>query len=260
MDFQFVSVLGGILLLDLILSGDNALVIGVAAAGLPRHQRWYALLIGGAGAIALRILLTALASVVLNIPFLQSIGALFLIYISVKLLLDRTQSVSDPSKPDNIAFFSALRMIIIADVTMSLDNILAVGALANGDLLPLVFGLLFSISILLVGSAFISVIAERFEWLLIIAVIVLGWTSATMIHDDLFNLGKYHSFAWLRTLGNIRVPLINQTLLLLILAVLMWLAIAGFYLYFRRRAARAHQREKPTESSSEEMAKDASHP
>jgi YjbE family integral membrane protein len=260
MDFQFVSVLGGILLLDLILSGDNALVIGVAAAGLPRHQRWYALLIGGAGAIALRILLTALASVVLNIPFLQSIGALFLVYISVNLLLDRTQPASNLSKPSDGAFLSALRTIIIADVTMSLDNILAVGALSNGDLLPLVFGLLLSISILLVGSAFISVIAERFEWLLYLAVFVLGWTSATMIHDDLFNLGNYPGFGWLRVLGNIQVPLLHRTLLLLILAILMWLAIAGFYLYFKHRGANARSREKPASSSSENMLKDASRP
>jgi|GEM_PF-904461 YjbE family integral membrane protein len=259
MDFQFVSVLGGILLLDLILSGDNALVIGVAAAGLPRHQRWYALLIGGAGAIALRILLTALASVVLNIPFLQSIGALFLVYISVNLLLDRTQPASNLSKPGDVAFLSALRTIIIADVTMSLDNILAVGALSNGDLLPLIFGLLFSISILLVGSAFISVIAERFEWLLYLAVLVLGWTSAAMIHDDLFALGRYHSFAWLRTLGSIKLPL-NQTLLQLILAVLMWLAIAVFYFYFKHRGANARSREKAVSSSSENMAQDASRP
>jgi YjbE family integral membrane protein len=258
MNFQFVSVLGGILLLDLILSGDNALVIGVAAASLSRQQRWYALLIGGAGAIVLRILLTALASVVLNIPFLQSIGALFLVYVSVKLLLDHTHPVSDLSKPHDTAFFSALRTIIIADVTMSLDNILAVGALSNGELLPLVFGLLFSISILLVGSAVISVIAERFEWLLYLAVIVLGWTSAAMIHDDLFALGKYQSFAWLRTLGNIKVPLLHQTLLLLILAVLMWLAITGFYLYFRRHRTQARQQEKTTSSSPEEKEKDAS--
>ena len=140
---------------------------------------------------------------------------------------------------------------------MSLDNILAVGALSNGDLLPLVFGLLLSISILLVGSAFISVIAERFEWLLYLAVVVLGWTSATMIHDDLYDLGKYHNFAWLQTLGGIK-PLFNQSLLQLILAVLMWLAIAGFYLYFRHRRAQVHQREKTTSSSPEEMEKDAS--
>ncbi len=258
MNFQFVSVLGGILLLDLILSGDNALVIGVAAAGLPRQQRWYALLLGGAGAIALRILLTALASVVLNIPFLQSIGALFLVYVSVKLMLDRAQPAADLSKPNDTAFFSALRTIIIADVTMSLDNILAVGALANGDLLPLIFGLLFSISILLLGSAFISVIAERFEWLLYLAVVVLGWTSATMIHDDLlFYLGKYASFAWLLMLDHIKL-LFNQTLLDLVLAALMWLAIAGFYLYFRRRRAPARQGEKSTSSSPEEKERDAS--
>ncbi len=258
MNFQFVSVLGGILLLDLILSGDNALVIGVAAASLPRHQRWYALLLGGAGAITLRIFLTALASLLLNIPFLQSIGGLFLVYISVKLLLDRTQPTSDPSRPGDTAFLSALRTIIIADVTMSLDNILAVGALSNGDLLPLVFGLLLSISILLVGSAFISVIAERFEWLLYLAVFVLGWTSATMVHDDLFNLGNYYSVAWLQTLGSTKLPFLSQSWLQLILAILMWLAIVGFYLYFRRRRAPARQREKTTSSSPEEMEKDAS--
>ncbi len=254
---QFVSVFGGILLLDLILSGDNALVIGVAAAGLPRRQRWYALLVGGTGAIILRILLTTLAAVVLNIPFLQSAGALFLVYVSVKLLLDRTQSASNPSAPNDAAFLSALRTIIIADVTMSLDNILAVGALSNGDLLPLVFGLLISISILLLGSAVISVIADRFEWLLYLAVVVLGWTSATMVHDDLYALGKNHSFTWLHTLGTVKL-FFNQSLLQVILTVLMWLAIAGFYLFFAYRRTRKRPQQKPAPSPSKEMLRDAS--
>ena len=257
--FQFWSVLGGILLLDLILSGDNALVIGVAAAGLPRRQRWTALLLGGAGAILLRIVLTALASLVLNIPFLQSIGALFLVYVSVKLLLDRDQPASDTSKPGDAAFWDAFRTIIIADVTMSLDNILAVGALSNGKLLPLTIGLLFSITILLLGSAVISVVAERFEWLLYLAVIVLGWTSATMIHDDLLNiLGRVRSFSWLYTL-DIRLPL-NQTLLQLILTFIMWLVIAGLYLFFTRRRRRSNKQEKPTPTPSREVVKDASRP
>jgi YjbE family integral membrane protein len=254
---QFVSVLGGILLLDLILSGDNALVIGVAAAGLPRHQRWYALLIGGAGAIALRIVLTVLASVILNIPFLQSIGALFLLYVSVKLLLDRTQPASDPSAPSDTAFLSALRTIIIADVTMSIDNILAVGALSNGDVLPLVFGLLLSITILLLGSAVISVIAERFHWLLYFAAIVLGWTSATMIHDDLYPFARHQGITWLQHLGDLKL-FFNQSLLQLILTAIMLLAMAVFYLFFARRKRRPRSEERPAPSSSKEMLKDAS--
>jgi YjbE family integral membrane protein len=199
--FLFVSMTGEILLLDLLLSGDNALVIGVAAAGLARRQRWYAIAVGGAMAMLLRILFTALASTLLNIPFIQTIGAGVLLYLACNLLQQRTQigahvitqQLGESSVPGtrqplsrfSNAFLSALLNILIADVTMSLDNILAVGALANGEVFPLLIGLVGSIIVLMLGSAIVSILVERLRWLLDVAALILAWTSATMIHDDL---------------------------------------------------------------------------
>ncbi|HEY4388527.1 MAG TPA: YjbE family putative metal transport protein, partial [Ktedonobacteraceae bacterium] len=194
------SSIGGILLLDLLLSGDNVLVIGAAAAGLARRERWYAITIGGVAAMLLRILFTVLASVILNISFIQTIGAIVLLYLAQKLLQERSQSeieqqnetssskFSKRPSDQKSAFFSALLTILVADATMSLDNILAVGALANGEIVPLVVGLIGSITVLLLGSALVSVLVERLGWILDIAALILGWTSATMIHDDLVQI------------------------------------------------------------------------
>ncbi len=255
------SMVGGVLLLDLLLSGDNVLVIGAAAAGLARRQRWYAIAIGGVVAMALRILFTALASVLLNIPFIQTIGALILLYLAQKLLRDRSQANLSPTitEPEpasstgvaalfrrltnsHSAFFSALLTILIADVTMSLDNILAVGALANGEILPLVIGLVGSITVLLLGSALVSMLVERLGWILDIAALVLGWTSATMIHDDLAGLGEsYRSFSFLDTLAQPTLPF-HLSWLLILLAILTCGFVLAFNILYRRRAN--HQKEE----------------
>lgn len=199
--FDILGVLGGIILLDLTLSGDNALIIGVAAARLPRQQRLYAFLFGGGLAIALRIIFASLATVVLNLPWIQTIGAVILLIVAIRLLSERAQTVltaqkaqtqdqcidKDQRKQQNFknSFMAAILTIVAADVSMSLDNILAVGALANGEMLPLIIGLIVSIAIILGGSAIISELIARMVWLLDIAVLVIAWTSAQMIIDDL---------------------------------------------------------------------------
>ncbi len=251
---QLAGVIGGIFLLDIALSGDNALVIGVATSGLQRSQRLYAFLIGGAGAIGLRIGLTSIASVLLNIPFLQTFGGALLIYVAYKLLHDRYHP-DTASSPDqhttasrNSAFRSALKTIIIADVTMSLDNILAVGALSNGDALPLIIGLLLSITILLLGSAIISVIAERFRWLLDVAALILGWTSATMITDDLHVLAVSHHINWLIEFSNKNLPL-NLSWLLLVIAFITCGLVVVFNLRFRLHSSTPQETTSTAETS-----------
>src|SRR5205807_4669329 len=117
---ELLSAIAAILLVDLVLSGDNALVIGAAAAGLPRRQRWIAIFFGGAGAAVLRIVFAFIASCLLALPWLQAIGGLILL------------------------------------ITMSLDNVLAVGALSHGNMLALSIGILVSIAVLLVGSALVA--------------------------------------------------------------------------------------------------------
>jgi len=240
--FAFVGTMGGIILLDIFLSGDNVLVIGAAAAGLTRRLRWYAIAAGGALAMALRILFTTLASFLLNVPFIQTLGAVILLYLAQKLLRERTSiSIDEAAQPGgftlpgtrvhlthfNDAFVSALLTILVADVTMSLDNIIAVGALANGEILPLVVGLVGSITILMLGSAVVSVLIERFRWILDIAALILGWTSATMIHDDLTLLARSQHLVFLLALGQPTLPL-GLSWLLIVLAG----GTVGFIIFF----------------------------
>lgn len=206
---ELLGALGGVILVDLALSGDNALVIGAAAAGLARRQRSQAILLGGAGAILLRILFAIAATLLLQLPFLQALGGLVLLYIAARLLLERNgkheeqideqaklvphaadappspaqaTTVRDASEP---GFTRALLTILVADVTMSLDNVLAIGALARGDLLILIIGLVISIALVLAGSALVANLIRRLPWLLDVAALVLGWTAANMVSHDL---------------------------------------------------------------------------
>lgn len=191
---HFLGSLGAIVLVDLALSGDNALIIGAAAAGLPQRQRTLAIVGGGGAAIVLRILFAIAATLLLEIPLIEAIGGAVLIVIAVRLLLGRaehapaesvaTEGGQPAAKKPAASFGAAMLTILVADVTMSLDNILAVGGLARGDLLALSIGLLLSIALLLVGSAIVASLIGRFPWLLDLAALALGWTAGSMIFHD----------------------------------------------------------------------------
>jgi YjbE family integral membrane protein len=193
---ELLSAVAGIVLVDIALSGDNALVIGAAAAGLPRRQRWIAIFFGGAGAIVLRILFAFIASFLLRLPWLQAIGGLILLIIAIRLLADQ-QEKQQPITEEHMevssqttqrtarSFFAALLTILVADVTMSLDNVLAVGALSHGNFLALSIGILLSIAIVLVGSAVVAELMKWLPWLLDVAALVLAWTGANMMVHDL---------------------------------------------------------------------------
>lgn len=182
----WLSAIAGIVLVDLVLSGDNALIIGVVAAELPRKQRWLAILVGGAGAILLRIGFAILATMLLQVPLLQAIGGVILIIIALRLLLGRNQSeASHDGRTVQKSFLMAVLTILAADAMMSLDNVLAVGALADGNILILASGLLLSIALVLAGSSLISRLMRRLPWLLDIASLILAWTAANMILSDL---------------------------------------------------------------------------
>lgn len=211
---ELLSAIGSIILVDLVLSGDNALVIGAAASSLPRRQRWTAIALGGGGAIILRIVFAIIATLLLRLPLLQAIGGLLLLVIAVRLLMDRYKE--RPQGEENKAFsesvavsvkqevagernlWAALLTILVADVTMSLDNVLAVGALAAGNLPILAIGLALSILFLLLGSALVAELIGRLPWLLDVAALVLAWTAANMVLDDL-RLGPIlEHYAWTR--------------------------------------------------------------
>ncbi len=207
MILTLLAAIGDIVLVDLALSGDNALVIGVAAAALPNDQRRFAIVAGGAVAIVLRIIFATAATFLLRLPLLQAIGGVALLFIAMRMLLDRAkeerfvkeeldeEAGKPPSQPrkqrrqrklisGQTTLYGALATIVVADLTMSLDNVLAIGALADGNLLVLVVGLLLSVSLLLVGSALVAQLMGRLPWLLDIATFVLAWTAGNMFLQD----------------------------------------------------------------------------
>ena len=249
--WEWAGMIGSILVLDLALSGDNALVLGATAAGLPQKQRWYALIFGGAGAIVLRILFSSIATIVLNIPWLQTAGAVILIIIAVRLLAERAPGQGGqgerPGKKaeggGEMSFRTAALTILVADVTMSLDNVLAVGAAANGDVWPIVFGLLISIAIIICGSALVAAMMHHLPWLLDLATLVLAWTSATMIHDDLAALATRSHLSWLASFSQSVLPLHLSWLVLLLFAI-TGLIVLGFNLFYRRKAQKAQKAQK----------------
>jgi YjbE family integral membrane protein len=171
-----------IIIIDLVLSGDNAVVIGMAARSLSPENRRKAIIFGGAGAVGLRILFTALATILLGIPYLQAIGGLLLIYIAYKLI--RPQSGGHENIREAGSLREAIQTIILADVVMSLDNILAVAGAAHGDVRLLIFGLLLSIPILLFGSELVARLLGRFPAFLYLGAFVLVHAAVAMLLHD----------------------------------------------------------------------------
>ncbi len=173
----------GIVLVDLVLSSDNAVVIGLAARQLSGAQRQRAILVGGAGAIGLRMLFTALAGLLLRIPLLQFAGGLILIWIAWKLLQGPPPAASHEVAAGE-TLGEAVRIIITADAVMSLDNILAVGGLSHGQVLLLLFGLGLSMPILLFGSTLVALVTRRLPVLAYLGGAILAWTAGTMLLSD----------------------------------------------------------------------------
>ncbi|HKS70283.1 MAG TPA: YjbE family putative metal transport protein [Ktedonobacterales bacterium] len=181
MNYSFWAAAAGIALVDIVLSGDNAIVIGAAASRLRGPQRMIAILFGGLGAIVLRLALASAATTLLLVPYLRIIGGVVVFLIGVRLLLpesDRTRNLARGG------MFAAMLTIVIADITMSLDNVIAVGALAEGHVGLLVAGITFSMVLLFVASSIIARLVEHMQWLMDLAAAVLAWTAANLILGD----------------------------------------------------------------------------
>ena len=183
MDLTVLSAVLSIILIDLVLSGDNALVIALAVRRLPARQQRIAAVIGAGGAIALRIFFTAIAALLLAVPLLQAIGGLVLVWIALRLL---TQGEGEHNVREAATLRAAAWTIIAADVVMSLDNMLAVGAAAHGNLWLLLFGLGLSMPIMLIGAGLVAALMNRFPWLVPVGAAVLALTAGNMIGEDAF--------------------------------------------------------------------------
>ncbi len=178
---QFLMALGSIVILDLVLAGDNAVVIAMASRNLPEAIRKKAIYIGTAGAIIIRLLMTLLAVWILTVPFLQAIGGLVLIPIAIKLLKPDKKEEEIETK-DN--FWAAIKTIIIADAAMGIDNVLAIAGVAAGDFLLVVLGILISVPIVVWGSQIIGVWMQKQPLLIYIGAGILAWTAGAMILHD----------------------------------------------------------------------------
>jgi YjbE family integral membrane protein len=182
-----LAAIASIVIIDLVLSGDNAVVIGMAASQLPADQRRKAILFGAAGAIGLRVLFTAMVAVLLGLPLLQLGGGLLLAWIAVKLLRPHEPEAGVKAAASR---WEAIRTIVMADVVMSLDNILAVGGAAHGELWLLLFGLMLSMPLITVGSGAVAWALDRLPWLVYVGSAVLAWTAGQMIVEDPY----FHGF------------------------------------------------------------------
>lgn len=181
MEFEFLTKLLSIILLDIVLSGDNAVVIALATRKLKPEQRKKAILFGTAGAIVLRIVLTVVAVQLLVIPFVKVIGGLLLFYIAWDLL---KSNGDDDNIEGGTTLMAAIRTIIVADFVMSLDNVLAIAGVADGHVGLAAIGLIISIPIIIFGSQLIIKLMDKFPLLVWIGALLIAYTAGTMIVSD----------------------------------------------------------------------------
>lgn len=172
-----------IVIIDLSLAGDNALVIAMAVRTLPPREQFWGRIGGTFGAVALRLAFIAIITQLLRIPFLQAVGGLILIWIAVKLV-SQDASEGEGKVRHGTTFWEAIWIIIVADVIMSLDNVLAVAGAAHGDLTLVAFGIGLSIPIVIWGSGILARLMTRFQWIVWLGAGVLGWVAGEMVVKD----------------------------------------------------------------------------
>lgn len=184
---DFIIALSGIIMVNIVLSGDNAVVIALASRCLPPQQQKLAILWGSAGAIVLRVILTIAAVALLQIPYLQFIGGILLVWIAAKLLLEEEHG-KELDASDSL--WTAVKTIIIADIVMSLDNTLAIAAIAKGDYALLVIGLGLSMPLIIFGSQLLVALMSKFPLIVYAGSGLIAWTAGEMVvHDS--ELGHY---------------------------------------------------------------------
>ena len=171
-----------IIWINIILSGDNAVVIALAARSLPPEQQRKAILIGSGAAVVLRIALTVVAAKLLAMSYLQIVGGLLLFWIGVQLLSE--EDGDDDGEPKASNLMSAVRTILIADLVMSLDNVIGVAAAAKGDQLLLIIGLAISIPLVVFGSSMMIKMMERFPVIVVFGAGLIGWVGGETIVSD----------------------------------------------------------------------------
>jgi YjbE family integral membrane protein len=180
--WDFFAALLSIVLIDLILAGDNAVVIAAAVRTLPRKQRQKGILLGAGAAVVLRVILTYFASQLLQMSYVKLIGGLFILWIAVKLFVD---SAPDEEHQQNAtSILQALWVIVVADLTMSVDNVLAVAGASKGNLFLLLFGLGLSIPFVVFTSNLLSFLMDKYPFIIYAGAGILGKVGGEMIFTD----------------------------------------------------------------------------
>ena len=209
---HFWTGLGVIVWVNVILSGDNAVVIALAALSLPVHQQKKAVFWGAGAAVVLRIILTLVAGAMLRLPYLKLIGGLLLFWIAIKLL---TPEDGDPEVQSSDNLLQAIKIILIADLVMSLDNVVAVAAAAKGSTLLLILGLAISIPLVIFGATVLMRLMERFPIIVVVGAALIGAVAGELLVTDPTVVDWIHSnLQWME----IHVPLIGD---------ISWAQIAG---------------------------------
>ena len=188
MTASFWLAVGQIIMIDILLGGDNAVVIALACRSLPAKQRTQGIIYGTMGAIALRVILIAFALALLTIPYLKIVGAVLLLWIGVKLMQPEDEGDHAISSSDKL--WGAVKTVIIADLVMSVDNVLAIAGAAQGagqqhQLSLVIFGLLVSIPIIVWGSQLVLMLMGRFPIIITLGAMLLGWIAGQMAYTDL---------------------------------------------------------------------------
>jgi YjbE family integral membrane protein len=171
--------------INIILSGDNAVVIALACRGLPAQQRRMGMVLGAAVAVLLRVVFTVLVVELLSVPFLRIAGSLLLLWVAVKLLTENEDD-DETSIHASDKLFYAVRTVAVADMVMSLDNVLAIAAVAKGSTLLLVLGLLISVPLIVAGATLVMALLSRFPILVWAGAALLGWVAGEMLGSDPF--------------------------------------------------------------------------
>lgn len=183
----FWVAVGQIILIDILLGGDNAVVIALACRGLPPAQRRMGIIYGTAGAIVLRVVLIAFALALLSVPYLKLVGAVLLVWIGVKLLVPQEEDEHSNISPSD-KLWGAVKTVIVADLVMSVDNVLAIAGAAesagNHQLGLVIFGLLVSIPIIVAGSQIVLKLMDRFPIIITLGGMLLGWIAGQMAYTD----------------------------------------------------------------------------
>ena len=213
LSIQFITALGSIVLLDLLLGGDNAVVIAMAANRLSPEMRKKAVFIGTAGAVIIRLLMTFVAVWLLTIPYLQAVGGLILLPIAVKLLVPHDED-AQVEAADNLS--GAVKTIIVADAAMGIDNVLAIAGASHGSFLLVAMGFLISIPVVVGGSTILGRLMDKYPVILYAGAALLGWTGGSMIgHDRMLN-------PMLVALGGEMAPYVIQAVLAIAVVAIGW--------------------------------------